>query len=113
MASVNATASENQVSEDTNTPQNQPNIVEGNDQNLDPSTNEPLYASINRNIVNSGTSETGSSDGDASNGKGNVKDENNAVNSYETSSEDRVSLDDSFDDADNVPLLWIEVFNSL
>ena len=106
MTSVNmASASENQVSVDTNAPQNQPNIVEDNDRNLDPSTNEPLYASINRNIVTSGTSKTAGSDGDAGNGEGDANGGNNTVNNYETSSDDRASLDDSFDDADNVPLL--------
>ena len=104
MTSVNATSNENQMSADTSNLQNQPNVVEDNDQNLDSSTNEPLYASINRNVT-SGTSEPASSDGDASNGEGDVNGGNNTVNSYETNSDDRASLDDSFDDADNVPLL--------
>ena len=105
MTSVTATSSENQVSVDTSTLQNQPNVVEDNDRNLDSSTNEPLYASINRNNLASGTSEPTGSDDGASNGEGDVNSGNNTVNSYETNSDDRASLDDSFDDADNVPLL--------
>lgn len=104
MTSVNATSNENQMPADTSTLQNQPNVVEDNDQNLDSSTNEPLYASINRNVT-SGTSEPAGSNGDASNGEGDVNGGNNTVNSYETNSDDCASLDDSFNDADNVPLL--------
>ena len=104
MTSVNATSNENQMSADTSTLQNQPNVVEDNDQNLDSSTNEPLYTSINTNVT-SGTSEPAGSNGDASNGEGDVNGGNNTVNSYETNFDDCAPLDDSFDDADNVPLL--------